>query len=222
MYGVPPDLPIQPFVGRELNQICLGRFQIHLNCSGTGSIRVEGYWELRDSTGVLVDAARDHADRDSYRLHRIIDVPITRFSVDASGPTSQCLPSNRSSSRCSPRGPRATRVSCRKARCSTPRVVRLLNQEMGRQIQFHMLGRDCDAFFAAARRLALFVPVIRDSPTASIEPVDQPCSVGSDLMLWNKAIAPSVVRTHVPNSIRGPYHRFPYDALRWSSARPAT
>ena len=28
MNGVPADLPIQPFVGKDLNQICLGRFQI--------------------------------------------------------------------------------------------------------------------------------------------------------------------------------------------------
>ena len=75
-----------------------------------------------------------------------------------------------------------------------------------------MLGRDCDAFFAAARQLAPFVPVIRDSSTVAIEPVDLPCSVRTDLMLWNKAIARSVVRAYVPKSIRGPYHRFPYDA----------
>jgi hypothetical protein len=91
------------------------------------------------------------------------------------------------------------------------RVVRRLNQEMGRQIHFHMLGRDCDAFFAAAKHFAPFVTVIRDSPTVGIEPVDAPCAVRADLMLWNKAVAPSAVRTYVPNSVRGPYHRFPYD-----------
>ena len=82
MYGVPSDLPIERFVGRELNQICLGRFQLQFHCSGTGSIGVEGHWELTDAQGALVDAAHDHADRDSYRLHRIIDVPIVRSSLD--------------------------------------------------------------------------------------------------------------------------------------------
>jgi hypothetical protein len=82
---------------------------------------------------------------------------------------------------------------------------------MGRQIHFHMLGRDCDAFFAAARHFAPFVAVIRDSPTAGIEPIDAPCAGRADLMLSNKALAPSAVRTYVPNSVDGPYHRFPYD-----------
>ena len=75
-----------------------------------------------------------------------------------------------------------------------------------------MLGRDCDAFFTGAMRLAPFIAVIRDSATAGIEPADQPCAVRADLMLWNKAVTPSAVRTYVPNSVRGPYHRFPYDA----------
>ena len=47
MYGVPADLPVNVFVGKEFNQIGLGRFQIQFHCSGTGSIFVEGRWELR-------------------------------------------------------------------------------------------------------------------------------------------------------------------------------
>ena len=46
MYGVPADLPIQPFVAQDLNQICLGRFQIQLHFSAAGSISVEGRWDL--------------------------------------------------------------------------------------------------------------------------------------------------------------------------------
>ncbi len=42
MYGVPADLPIQPFIGQDLSQICLGRFQIPFHFSGTGSISVAG------------------------------------------------------------------------------------------------------------------------------------------------------------------------------------
>src|SRR3954451_21509823 len=82
MYGVPTELPVNAFVGREFNQICLGRFQIQFHASGTGSISVEGRWELRDPSGTLVDAEQAHADRQSYRLHHIIDVPILRASVD--------------------------------------------------------------------------------------------------------------------------------------------
>jgi hypothetical protein len=82
MYGVPADLPIQAFVGHEANQICLGRFQVQLHFSGVGSIQMEGRWELRDGEGDLVDAAGEHKDRDSYRIHRIIDVPVAAARID--------------------------------------------------------------------------------------------------------------------------------------------
>jgi len=82
MHGVPVDIPLQLFVGCELNQICIGSFQVQFHCSGTGSISVEGRWELRDISGALVDTAQEHNERESYKLHRILDVPITRFTVD--------------------------------------------------------------------------------------------------------------------------------------------
>ena len=81
MYGVPPDLPIQPFVGQELNQICLGRFQTNLHFSGAGSISVEGRWELRAGVGDIVDRAQEHETRESYRIHRLIGVPVARFGI---------------------------------------------------------------------------------------------------------------------------------------------
>lgn len=83
MHGVPADFPIQPFVGQELNQICLGRFQTQLLFSRTGSISVEGRWELRDGAGEIVDRAEEHETRESYRIHRLIDVAVTRFSIDS-------------------------------------------------------------------------------------------------------------------------------------------
>jgi hypothetical protein len=82
MYGVPADLPVNVFVGKELNQIGLGRFQIQFHCSGTGSIFVEGRWELRDSVGELVDRSTEHDRRQSYRVHSIIDVPIVGSEID--------------------------------------------------------------------------------------------------------------------------------------------
>lgn len=85
MYGVPADLPIQAFVGHEANQICLGRFQVQLHFSGVGSIQMEGRWELRDAGGDLVDASEEHKDRDRYRIHRIIDVPVAGAKVDLHG-----------------------------------------------------------------------------------------------------------------------------------------
>jgi hypothetical protein len=82
MYGVPHNLPMNAFVGNEFNQICLGRFQIQFHASGVGSISVEGRWELRDGTGAMVDAQEEHSNRQNFRLHHIIDVPIVRYSLD--------------------------------------------------------------------------------------------------------------------------------------------
>jgi hypothetical protein len=82
MHGVPSDLPLNPFVGREFNQVALGRFQTQFHCSGTGSIYVEGRWELRDAGGELIDGWVEHDKRDAYRLHAVIDVPIVGFEVD--------------------------------------------------------------------------------------------------------------------------------------------
>jgi hypothetical protein len=79
---VPYNLPVDAFVGDEFNQICLGRFQIQFHASGIGSISVEGRWELRDGTGSIVDSQKEHSNRENYRLHYIIDVPIVRSNLD--------------------------------------------------------------------------------------------------------------------------------------------
>ncbi len=81
MYGVPTDLPVNAFVGREFNQICLGRFQLQFHASGMGSISVEGRWELRDQAQTVIDSEQDHAERETFRLHRIIEVPIARVDI---------------------------------------------------------------------------------------------------------------------------------------------
>ena len=82
MHGVPSDLPLAPFIGRECNQIALGRFQIQFHFSGTGSIYAESRWELRGPTGDLIDSACEHVERETYRIHLIIDVPVVRFAID--------------------------------------------------------------------------------------------------------------------------------------------
>ena len=82
MHGVPPDLPLERFVGQELNQIALGRFQVQLHFAGCGSIFVEGRWELRDADGGLIDQEQEHVGRDCWRLHRVLDLPVLRFEID--------------------------------------------------------------------------------------------------------------------------------------------
>ena len=38
---------------------------------------------MRDAHGMLLDSNQEHVRRDAYRIHRIIDVPIARFTIDA-------------------------------------------------------------------------------------------------------------------------------------------
>ena len=83
MYGIPSDLPLGAFVGREFNQVCLGRFQVQFHASGTGSVFAEGRWELRNAHGDLLDKAREHERRESYRIHEVIDRRIVGFVIDA-------------------------------------------------------------------------------------------------------------------------------------------
>jgi hypothetical protein len=88
MYGVPADLPLEPFVGDECSQIGLGRFQLQFRFRRAGQIVVEGKWELCDATGIVVDhsawATREEADaRDAWRIHKIIDVRVAGYTIDA-------------------------------------------------------------------------------------------------------------------------------------------
>jgi hypothetical protein len=83
MYGVPKDLRLDRLVGKEFNLIGLGRFQTQFHVSGFVIISVEGRWEIRDSSQLIVDSDQEPEKRDTCRLHRIIDVPIRDFSIDA-------------------------------------------------------------------------------------------------------------------------------------------
>jgi hypothetical protein len=82
MYGIPPDLPLERLVGNTIDGIWIGKYQITFSLGGTNSIAVQGGWELRDSAGQHIDSGQDHAERDCYRVHRIIDDPIASFAVD--------------------------------------------------------------------------------------------------------------------------------------------
>ncbi len=83
VYGVPAELDLTPFVGVDLNQICLGRFQVQFHFSGAGVISCESYWDLRGPTGELIDAECPHEARDCYRLHHILDQQVVRYAVDS-------------------------------------------------------------------------------------------------------------------------------------------
>jgi hypothetical protein len=83
---------------------------------------------------------------------------------------------------------------------------------MGRQIHFHMRGEDCHRFFAAVLRRDPCVVAIRDAPSRSIEPLEQPCQADTALVLWNPELGRLVERQYVPESAIGPHYWFPYQA----------
>jgi hypothetical protein len=70
VYGVPQDLDLNRFVGATLIQVCLGEFQVQFHfqaAGGAGSegtlyIGVERRWELRDSSGRILDSAEPNLD----------------------------------------------------------------------------------------------------------------------------------------------------------------
>jgi hypothetical protein len=83
MYGVPADLPLDQYVGDECSQIGVGRFQLQFRFGRAPIISVEGKWELRDSSGSIIDQSGEPATRDAFRIHKIIDLPVTRYAIDA-------------------------------------------------------------------------------------------------------------------------------------------
>lgn len=83
MYGVPADLPLGRFVGKECSQIRLGRCDIHFVFSEAGEILVEGDWELSDPSRMTIDRAREHGARAFYRVHQIINSRVLRYEIHA-------------------------------------------------------------------------------------------------------------------------------------------
>jgi len=84
MHGVPANLDLSSFTAATLIQLCIGEHQIqfrfHPECN---FISVEGKWELRDASGVLVDEAKNNnAERDAYRLHVILSKTVESSAVD--------------------------------------------------------------------------------------------------------------------------------------------
>jgi hypothetical protein len=88
--------------------------------------------------------------------------------------------------------------------------VRRSKKEMGRQIIFHMLPEDRQAFlsFVQARDHVIITDFSADS--AAVRPADltnRPVKGKDWLCLWNMALLPDLERTYIPESNIGPYYR---------------
>jgi hypothetical protein len=85
MYGVPADLDLSRFKGALLIQLCVGEFQMDFRFHPKLSISVEGKWEVRDSTGSLIDVMKPNAQRDALYIHVLLGKRVDGFTLDASG-----------------------------------------------------------------------------------------------------------------------------------------
>jgi hypothetical protein len=82
MYGVPSDLPLARLVGQELDSVTLCKYQIGFRFADGTLITPSAAWELRDLSGRLLDSAQEHKQRETYRVHQIIGMPVSGFRMD--------------------------------------------------------------------------------------------------------------------------------------------
>ena len=83
MHGIPKDLPIERFVGDFLFSVAITAGGLHFHFNRAGTISVEGHWELKDSSGQLIDRNLDHGSRDAYRVHVVLNEDVVRSRLEA-------------------------------------------------------------------------------------------------------------------------------------------
>jgi hypothetical protein len=85
MYGVPPDLPLDRFLGQNCTLIAIGSVEIRFMFPSSGDICVyiHGRWEVCDDCGRMIDRTREHAERTCYFVHKILESPVHRYAIDA-------------------------------------------------------------------------------------------------------------------------------------------
>jgi len=82
MYGVPKDLDLSGFVGKTLIQVCVGEYQIQFHFHPTSGISAERHWELLDGKGGVLDRDIRNAERNAYRVHRLLGQHVQSWEVD--------------------------------------------------------------------------------------------------------------------------------------------
>ncbi len=89
MHGVPRDLDVRRFQGDSLIQIALGEWQIQFLFQSGTNISVDGHWELKNSSGVLMDKAMENVERENYKIHYLLGRTVVETMLAA--PTSFTL-----------------------------------------------------------------------------------------------------------------------------------
>ena len=81
MHRIPKSLDLAPLLGLEVIQVAIGHNEVIFNFHPEGMIRVEGGWVLKAEDGAVIDLSMEHADRDAWRVHKIIGCKIVKCMV---------------------------------------------------------------------------------------------------------------------------------------------
>lgn len=82
MHGVPNNLDLSVFEGKELTLVGIGQFQVYFHFHPEGIVTVEGDWEIVDAEGSIIDRSTDNAERSEYRVHRLLGQEMVGSEVD--------------------------------------------------------------------------------------------------------------------------------------------
>ncbi len=81
MHRIPKGLDLSPLVGLEITSLSIGQHEVILRFHPEGSVRMEGAWTLKDKKGIIIDESMEHADRDSWRIHKLLGSKIAKCVV---------------------------------------------------------------------------------------------------------------------------------------------
>lgn len=81
MHRLPKSLDLTPLCGLEVIQVIIGQNEVILLFHPEGVIRLEGAWILKDEDGAVIDRSMEHADRDAWRVHKVLGRKIMQCVV---------------------------------------------------------------------------------------------------------------------------------------------
>jgi hypothetical protein len=81
MHRIPKSLDLAPLCGLEVIQVAIGQNEVILRFHPEGAIRLEGAWILKDADGAVIDRSMEHADRDAWRVPKVLGRKIMQCVV---------------------------------------------------------------------------------------------------------------------------------------------
>jgi hypothetical protein len=76
MKGIPGDLDLSPLLHAEVEQVCLGVWQIQIRFDNGANISIEGDWD-----GTVIDRSSDTVRESPYHLHLLLQRVFVRSEV---------------------------------------------------------------------------------------------------------------------------------------------